>query len=219
MDMQPGGRDIVKVIREGYSVKIGDYLSDSWAIFARNAGAFAGYAFIVLVAGAGLNWALDLLTKQQLVINFVTAAIAAPLSAGFYIVALKLKRGQPTQFADFLKGFDDFVPLALAGMITSLLVSVGTILLVLPGIYLMVAYMFTNLLIIDRGLEPWEAMETSRKIVSKRWFSVFGFGLVLSLIFLVGAIPLGLGLLVAFPIIYSAIAVAYDDIVGSQRSF
>jgi len=76
-----------------------------------------------------------------------------------------------------------------------------------PGIYLGVAYSFTTALIVDRKFDFWEAMETSRKVISKRWFSFFGFVLVLVLINIVGALLLGVGLL-------CAIAAAYQDILG-----
>lgn len=42
-----------------------------------------------------------------------------------------------------------------------------TLPLVLPGIYLAVSYQLSLPLVADKGLGPWEAMETSRKIVSK----------------------------------------------------
>jgi uncharacterized membrane protein len=69
-------------------------------------------------------------------------------------------------------------------------------------------------LVLDKKMEFWPAMEASRKIITRNWFSVFGFAIVLFLINVIGAIPLGLGLLLAVPLTYCAWAVAYDDIVG-----
>jgi len=83
-----------------------------------------------------------------------------------------------------------------------------------PGIYLGVAYSFTTALIVDRKFDFWEAMETSRKVISKRWFSFFGFVLVLVLINIVGALLLGVGLLFTIPLTMCAIAAAYQDILG-----
>jgi uncharacterized membrane protein len=57
-------------------------------------------------------------------------------------------------------------------------------------------------------------MEASRKLITKNWFSFFGFGLVLFLINLGGALLLGVGLLVTIPISACAVAAAYADIVG-----
>ena len=40
---------------------------------------------------------------------------------------------------------------------------------ILPGIYLGVAWIFTEALVIDKKLEFWPAMELSRKVVSRHW--------------------------------------------------
>ena len=92
------------------------------------------------------------------------------------------------------------------------------LLLILPGIYLAVAYILTVPLIIERKLGFWDAMEASRKIVTKRWFSFFGFGLLLLLINIVGALLCGIGLLVTVPVTYAAIVSAYENIVGLNLS-
>jgi len=94
------------------------------------------------------------------------------------------------------------------------LVGIASLLLLLPGIYLGVAYSFTTALIVDRKFDFWEAMETSRKVISKRWFPFFGFVLVLVLINIVGALLFFVGLLFTIPLTMCAIAAAYQDILG-----
>ena len=91
---------------------------------------------------------------------------------------------------------------------------IGFALLILPGIYLAVAYLFAQPLVIDKGADFWQAMETSRKLITKKWFSFFGLLLVLFLLNLAGAILLGVGLLVTIPLSSCILAAAYEDIVG-----
>ncbi|WP_232319728.1 hypothetical protein [Prosthecochloris sp. HL-130-GSB] len=98
-----------------------------------------------------------------------------------------------------------------------LLVTIGVFLLVLPGIYLAVAYMFTVPLIVDYRMEFWQAMETSRKIITRNWFSLFGFVLLLAVINLGGALVFGIGLLVTIPLTAFAGVMAYCDIVGEHE--
>jgi uncharacterized membrane protein len=57
-------------------------------------------------------------------------------------------------------------------------------------------------------------MESSRKLISKNWFSFFAFALALFAINILGALLLGVGLLVTIPLSFCAIASAYADIVG-----
>jgi uncharacterized membrane protein len=59
-------------------------------------------------------------------------------------------------------------------------------------------------------------MEASRKIITGLWFQFFLFLLVLGCLALLGTLALGIGLLVAIPVIYCTSAAAYEDIVGIQ---
>jgi uncharacterized membrane protein len=93
-------------------------------------------------------------------------------------------------------------------------VAIGMFLLIIPGIYLAVAYSATSYLIVFRKMDFWQAMETSRKAVSKEWFSIFGLGIVLALINLAGALVLGIGLLFTIPLTACAAYAAFADIAG-----
>jgi uncharacterized membrane protein len=74
--------------------------------------------------------------------------------------------------------------------------------------------MLTTFLVIDHRMEFWQAMETSRKIVTKNWFAFFVLALVLFLVNLLGVLALGVGLLVTAPVTACAAAIAYKEIVG-----
>ena len=51
--------------------------------------------------------------------------------------------------------------------------------LLIPGIYLWVAFKFTLPLVIDKGLDFWTAMQISRKMISRHWWKFFGLSLLL----------------------------------------
>ena len=88
------------------------------------------------------------------------------------------------------------------------------VLLLIPGIYLAVGYMFTTFLIIDYRMEFWQAMETSRQIITKNWFAFFGFAFALFALNVLGALAFGVGLLVSIPVSACAAAIAYKEIMG-----
>ena len=206
-----GARSIPDVIQNGYSVDIGKYLGEGWEIFKKNIGGFVGFAAIVLLLS---SLAAILPEKARPLGNIASAVLAGPLNAGLFIVAFKLIKQRSTTFSDFFLGFNNFLQFFIANLLVSILVGIASLLLLLPGIYLGVAYSFTTALIVDRKFDFWEAMETSRKVISKRWFPFFGFVLVLALINIVGALLLGVGLLFTIPLTMCAIAAAYQDILG-----
>ncbi|AOS83987.1 hypothetical protein BIU88_07420 [Chlorobaculum limnaeum] len=196
-----------KLIEGNYEVNASDYLQKGWEMFKGNIGEFIGFTLVVFAASL-------VISKLGAFGSLLFSALAAPLYAGFSIAAFRILSGKSLQFSDFFKGFNYFLPLFLAGLASGIIVSVGLALLLLPGIYLAVGYMLTTLLVIDHRMEFWQAMETSRKIVTKNWFAFFIFALLLFLVNVLGIIALGVGLLVTIPITSCAAAIAYKEIVG-----
>jgi hypothetical protein len=198
--------------RPAGSLAIGAYLKTGWALFKQYPGGFLGfsliYAAITLVLGAVplMGW-------------LVASAISLPLLMGNFIVSAKLMQGHPAVFSDFFTGFNFFLPLMLVAVISSILVSLGLLLLIIPGVYLAVAFLFTGNLVIDRCLDFWPAMNLSRRTVHPMWFGIFAFFLLLLLINLAGALCLGLGLLVTEPLTFCALTAAYSDIFGFQSDY
>jgi uncharacterized membrane protein len=63
-------------------------------------------------------------------------------------------------------------------------------------------------------LGPWQAIETSRKAVTKRWFQYFLLLLVVGLVVFVSARPLGIGLVWTAPWAINVIGVVYRRTFG-----
>ena len=199
------------LIRDGYEFRLGDYVNRGWELFKQNIGGFVGFSFLYLVAVAGsgqipyIGWLIQTL-------------IGAPLVAGFFIVADKIAKGQPHEFNDFFKGFDHMLQLVIGNLVMSVLIVLGLVLLIVPGIYLAVAYsMFVPIVIFAR-LEFWPALELSRKVVTKNWVNFFVLALVFVGIALLGLLALVVGLFAALPVIYCISYSAYDDIFGTGES-
>jgi uncharacterized membrane protein len=197
------------LIKNGYEFKMGEYISKGFDIFKKDIGGFIGFTLIYFL----INLVLAFIPFLG---SLASIAISAPLSVGYAIVARKISRGETHEFGDFFKGFDYFGQLFLGGLVSGIFVVIGIILCIIPGIYLGVAYTWTSFIIVFAGKEFWTAMETSRKVVSKNWFSFLGFFIVLFLINILGALALGVGLLVTAPASSIALYAAYDDIVGSN---
>ncbi|MEI6757449.1 MAG: hypothetical protein WCK85_06305 [Chlorobium sp.] len=188
-------------------LNVNDYIRQAWDMFTAHIGEFSGFSLIIFA----LSLVTTLIPSGG---SFLFSSVAAVLYVGYGIVTFKLLSGQLFVFSDFFRGINYFLPLFLAALACSILVSIGFILLILPGVYLAVSYMFATFLIIDYRMEFWQAMETSRQIITKNWFAFLGFALVLTLINLLGILALGVGLLVSIPVTSCAIAIAYKDIIG-----
>jgi predicted Ser/Thr protein kinase len=147
----------------------------------------------------------------------VALLVWGPLMGGLLLYYLKKIRMESTTVELAFCGFGSghrFLHLFLAGFVTGLLTWLGFLCLILPGIYLLVAWMFTLPLVIDKQLDFWSAMELSRKVVTKHWFKFLGFAIVLLLLYFAGLLMLIVGVFVMMPIILAALMYAYEDIFG-----
>ena len=125
-----------------------------------------------------------------------------PLIVGVIMLAINYTRGERIAFNSIFNYYHLTGKLALAGLLVYIMSVIGFVLLILPGIYLSIAYVFTLPLIADKGMGVWDAMELSRKAVTKHWFKVFGLFFLLSLIMTLGALALGIGLIWAVPLLF-----------------
>ena len=135
---------------------------------------------------------------------------------GYY---LKLARGESAELSDIFNGFSvAFVPLMLASIVSQVLTGVWVLLLILPGIYLAVAYLFVYILIMDKKLEFWAAMEVSRRVITAQWWRLLGLALIGVLLALLGAVALIIGMFVTIPIYMVALIYAYEYLCNPPRS-
>jgi len=87
-----------------------------------------------------------------------------------------------------------------------------TFLLLAPMIYLAVSYSWSYMFVIFYKMPAWDAMEASRKLISKNWLIYFLFVIVISLIAAAGAIIVCIGLLATMPAMYCMHYAAFEDI-------
>jgi len=70
-------------------------------------------------------------------------------------------------------------------------------------------------LVMDQRLDFWSAMELSRKVVTRHWWKLFGFTIVLALLSMGGLLACGVGIFVTVPVAIAALMYAYEDIFGA----
>jgi len=150
-------------------VHVGQCLGQSWRLLSANFG--------LLFGASAVAWAISVGCQLiPLAGGFINLLIQGVLYGGVYLIFLRRIRGQPAAIGDVFAGFGaGFAQLMLAGFLTKLLASMAVFCcVVLPGLYLIVAWVFSVPLVADRGLEFWSAMELSRKVVTRVWFEMLG---------------------------------------------
>jgi hypothetical protein len=193
-------------LRRGVVIDIGSAVSRGWALVRDN--------MAVLVGATLLGW---LITVGLAFVPVIGWAVGFVLLGGLDYMFLRRIRGEEIQIGDLFAGFNiALLHLVLAGLVKALLTSLGLVLCVLPGIYLGVGYVFALPLVIDKKMDFWPAMEVSRQVVHRHWWSVFALVIVVGLIAFVGCIACFVGLLITVPVASATLMYAYEDLFGPQ---
>lgn len=168
------------------------------------------------------------------------------LTLGYYIVAFRRLDGRQVAFGDFFGGFHHLLPLMLFvltltaailllvalplvalfmlgagsgfGLFSGLLAAVAVIALVVLPTAATLLYIFVPMLIVDRGLPFWPAMEGSRRAVARNLGLVFRLMLLSVAVQLLGILALGIGMLLTVPVTYLMMAVAYREVCGGPAA-
>lgn len=202
---------ITSCLRRGWNL----VWSDFWPIIGVNA--LITLLWMVAYGSGGLvTSGHDHKTVEGGVLGML---LNGPLMGGIYFYFLKRIRGESATVETAFAGFSNRVlQLFLASFVAMALTAVGFMCLILPGIYLMVAWELAIPLVIDKGLSGWAAMEVSRKIISKHWWKFFFFMIVLLLLRLAGLVVFLVGILIALPIVKAALMYAYEDIFTAAKT-
>ncbi|MGB3642787.1 MAG: hypothetical protein WBA39_35165 [Rivularia sp. (in: cyanobacteria)] len=197
-----------------YSVNIDQYFSRGWEIFKQYPGGFIGFLLVIFVISIFFNFLAVSVENIYGIVSIANFVLNPIFSAGFYIVALQIAKNRPIDFSDFFRGFNQFMQIFLVYLIGNILIAIGFLFFIIPGIYLAVAYVFSSLFVIEKKLSFWSALEASRKLITKKWFSFVGLGIMLTLLNLAGLLLLGIGALVTIPLSSCIMVAAFEDIVG-----
>ena len=142
-----------------------------------------------------LNYIVYCVLSLFLAITILGIFLLPALWVGFNKFLIRAARGENVDVGDSLsEGFKNgmWYKIIVFLILETLLVVVGLMLLILPGIYLMIAWVFGYYLFIDKGMGPMQALGKSRELVHELGFwKVFAILLVIGIVFqLILLIPL-----------------------------
>ena len=143
--------------------------------------------------------------------------LGGPVSASYFHMARKLSLGSIIEPLDYFKGFEKFGALLKLNLLIGVVVFLGLAMLIIPGIYFAVSYVFAQFFVWFFDIEPTEALRLSRKTVSGNFGHIFLLFLLLAGINLLGVLALGFGILVTLPFTFCVAYAAFDDIIGTLK--
>ena len=197
-------------------------LKEAWDLIRGFKATMWGAFLIYLGVAIAISLPFEFLGKGSAIMGFISqiviGLVSYPLYAGLTMLAIKRSVGAPTNAFMVFDYYSKIIPIFLLYVLMTILVVLGFVLLVIPGIYLMVAYSLAIPLLVEKNMRLWDALEASRKMISKRWFSVFGLYLVVLVIILISIVPLGIGLIWTLPFALVVPGIIYRNMFGVEQT-
>ena len=144
--------------------------------------------------------------------------VGGAIYVGVSRAILGLIAGKPPAVGMMFEGFDRFGEAFLANLVVGLLVGVGTLCFVVPGIILGIMWMFVNLVLAETNLDFWPAMEYSANLTAGYRWELFCLLLACLVVYVLGMLACGVGLVVAVPVIVTTIGLAYRFLQARQAA-
>ena len=158
-------------------------------------------ALLPLVAGLTLIYLIGVFSFAM--VPFLGGFLTGPFTAGYMVCLLRITRNQEISYKDVFWGFlnlNRFAHLLTLGLLHAILVGLGLILFIIPGVWFVIASWFSTTYFVLGEHDAVTAIKKSLASVKGHWFEVFGLLCFTGLLLLTGAACFLLGLLVAIPI-------------------
>lgn len=218
---------------------LGDALSYGWAKFQAYVGPSIILALLVVVVAVvfgGIGYAIRSgITSSPhfdsngnyhggsgffvgtLLGNGITSALSflAQTAVGAIVVraALDVTQGQAPNVGEAINRVPWSKVIVLA-LIQAVAVFIGFLLCILPGIILSFLFYFATYYVIDRGMEPVDALKESVSLVTKNVGTALLWAIVGSIVAVAGVCACGVGFLVTFPLVTYGTAYTFKKLTG-----
>lgn len=134
--------------------------------------------------------------------NVSFGLLAGPMFVGYMRMIRIEDEGGKAEIVDVFKGFDDFVPALLAVLLSGLIVGVGFMLCILPGLLIMALVPVAAYLVAVGEKDGINALKRAWEAVTANLIASCLCMLVLVIIGSLGAILCGVGIFLTLPIAY-----------------
>lgn len=138
--------------------------------------------------------------------------IVGPIGYGVAFAYLKAARGDQLKVKDMFEVFRNYWNAVLASLLVDVIIVIGLVLLIIPGIIFACKLAFTPYLVVDRKMEVIEAVKESWRMTGGYAWKVFLIGLLGFFISIAGLICFGVGIIVAIMWITLALASLYHAV-------
>jgi len=184
-----------------------------WQTFTTNILLFIGLWAVIII----VELVVEGIPSYRFEDNFMVRLLMYPISmlvgcaleVGVITISLRLVAGEPTEFSHFFSKVNVVFYYLVATIIYSIIMMVGLVLFIIPGIYIAIRFQFYGYFIVDEGAGPIEALSRSGDITRGNMMNLFLFALLMFGLNLLGLLALVVGIFITVPLTWVATAYVY----------
>ncbi len=202
-----------------HTVSIKESFRFGWNAFKKDVWVYIGSTAVALIVSMVISKMSDELGDGlfSALISIAGTVLTWWLFLGLTRMALNSYASLPVKFdMIFKESWNVLWRYALTAIVSLIIVGIGLILLIVPGIIAQVMLSLAAFLVLEKSMKPIDALKESRRMTKGKRWDLFLFLLVLVLINIIGMIPAGLGLLVTLPVSLLAFTHVYKAIDKSD---
>jgi uncharacterized membrane protein len=145
------------------------------------------------------------------VVEFLVGAI---IGMGWIRIALLITRGEPVEATDVFRTGRYLVAYIIASILFGIMFAIGLVLLVIPGIWVFLTFVFFSWIIVNHDVDAIAALTRSSELTKGHKWDLLGFFIVLFLLNILGLIVFVVGVIVTAAISLLATAYVYRQLEG-----
>jgi|GEM_PF-1843618 len=184
-------------------------LKSGWGVFRSNYRVFIPSIFLAFAFVYGIHVQLIEFLRQrapeteelELIIqsSALIGLLFSPIEVALMMLGVKAARNQRVTLANIFDHLAKTPVIIMITIISTAAIQLGMI-LVIPGIFLLVALSMAQLLVCDKNYSMVQAIKLSVQIITKHWFECFTVYLLLITLIILSFIAMGVPLLVSIPL-------------------
>jgi uncharacterized membrane protein len=186
------------------------------------------FATLLLISGIvsaisrRLNWNDSHQSASLVIIIFIFwlafFVLARIIEMGQIRITLDIFDNRKPELKNLLTGLNNLPNYIISLILYGAIVMVGTILLIIPGIIWAIKYEFATFLVIDKKMDPVDALKKSSEITKGNRWNLFLFDLVCAGVIALGALFFVVGLFAAIPTVMMATVFIYRKLLAQSES-
>jgi uncharacterized membrane protein len=201
------------------SFSIGETFSKGWQVFKEKWAYVYLVGIVTLIASTVPSMVISgLIPESQsglmLLFQFLNFVWSSIVAMGNIYILIRVVRGEPTEIADLIKPAKHVGQYIWATIRYSIMVMLGLLLFIFPGLYWGMKYMYVPYLIADKGMKSGDAFKLSGQMTQGVKLKLVLFSIVTVLFNLVGLLAVGLGLLITIPVTCLAQVAVYQTLLA-----